>query len=290
METTANSLGLTYESQQYGRHSLQKLGVWRFPNRPEQSSGYWIIFIHGGGWRDPRNTADDFCASIKHITSSSGDDTSNIKGFISLDYRLSPHPDFPQDPASTQSSDLRNAKHPDHIQDIWLALEFAQMKYQFSDDYVLIGHSAGATLAYQLLMGEAVLVGRSRPEVSLPVAIIGISGIYDLVNVNARHDGQYAGFIGAAFDEALWTSASPAQYKASFKESWPNGKLTILAWSSEDTLIDEPEIDEMASKLALDGVNLDVLKDLTDDHDCVWQDGKQIARLVSLALTKLGST
>ncbi|KAF7547321.1 hypothetical protein G7Z17_g7820 [Cylindrodendrum hubeiense] len=289
METIANSLGLTYESHQYGKHSLQKLGVWRFANRPEQASGYWIIYIHGGAWRDPRRTADDFWASIKHITSSSEDVTLKVKGFVSLDYRLSPHPDFPQDPASTQSSDLRDAKHPDHIQDIWSGLEFAQTRCQFSDNYVLIGHSAGATLAYQLLMGESVLAGRSRPELPLPIAIIGISGIYDLVNINARHDGQYSGFISAAFDEAHWASASPARFKASFKESWPNGKFTILAWSSEDTLVDEPEIDDMASKLALDGVELDLLKDLTDDHDCVWQDGKQVARLVSLALTKLVS-
>ncbi|KAH7166159.1 Alpha/Beta hydrolase protein [Dactylonectria macrodidyma] len=287
METIVNALGLTFEAHQYGQHNLQKLLVWRFANRPEQAPGYWIIFIHGGAWRDPLRTADDFCASIESITASSGD--SEIKGFISLDYRLSPHPDYPQDPTSTQSSALRDAKHPDHIQDIWSGLEFVQKKYQFSDNYVLIGHSAGATLAYQLLMGESVLAERSRPEVSLPVAIIGISGIYDLAQINARHDGQYAGFIGGAFDEARWKSASPAQFEASFKDSWASGKFTILAWSPEDSLIDEPEIDDMASKLVLDGVDVEVLKDLTDDHDCVWQEGKQVARLVTLALAKLSS-
>ncbi|KAH7152423.1 Alpha/Beta hydrolase protein [Dactylonectria estremocensis] len=288
METIANTLGLMHESHQYGQHDLQKLRVWRFANRDEQWPGYWIIYIHGGAWRDPRRTADDFHASIGHITASNGD--SKIKGFISLDYRLSPHPDFPQDPNCTESSALRDAKHPEHIQDICLGLEFAQKKYQFSDNYILIGHSAGATLAYQLLMGESVLSERSQPEVSLPVVIIGISGIYDLVQINARHDGQYAGFIGAAFDKAHWKSASPAQFEASFRDSWASGKFTILAWSPEDSLVDEPEIDDMASKLELDGVNVEVLKDLTDDHDCVWQEGGQVARLVTLALAKLSTT
>ncbi|KAK7413431.1 Kynurenine formamidase [Neonectria punicea] len=291
MEVNASSLGLTYESHQYGQHSLQKLGVWRFSNRPDQASasGYWIIYIHGGAWRDPRRTADDFWASIKQITSSDETTTSNIQGFVSIDYRLSSYPEFSQDPAETKSSDLRDAKHPDHIQDVWSALDFLHTKYQVSDNYVLIGHSAGATLALQLLMGGSVLDGRPQPRVPLPVAIIGISGIFDLVKINARHDGQYAGFISAAFgdDEAGWVSASPAQFKASFKENWPNRKLTILAWSPEDSLVDEPEIDDMAAKLRLDGVNLKVSKDLTGDHDDVWKNGKQVARLVSAALTKL---
>ncbi|KPM37000.1 hypothetical protein AK830_g9563 [Neonectria ditissima] len=291
MAYSASSLGLTFESLQYGQHVLQKLDVWRFSNRPDRASAssYWIIYIHGGAWRDPRRTANDFWASVKQIASSGEATTSDIQGFVSLDYRLSSYPEFSQDPANTQSSDLRDAKHPDHIQDVWSALDFLHTKYQVSDNYVLVGHSAGATLALQLLMGGSVLDGRPQPQVPLPVAIIGISGIFDLVKINARHDGQYAGFISAAFgdDEARWTSASPAQFKASFKKGWPNGKLAVLAWSPEDTLVDEPEIDDMTVKLRLDGVNLEVSKDLTGGHDDVWEDGKQVSRLVSSALKTL---
>jgi hypothetical protein len=37
------SLGLTYASHQYGTYSRQKLGVWRFADRPDQKSGYWVV-------------------------------------------------------------------------------------------------------------------------------------------------------------------------------------------------------------------------------------------------------
>lgn len=37
------SLGLTYASHQYGRHNRQKLGVWRFADRPAQKNGYWVV-------------------------------------------------------------------------------------------------------------------------------------------------------------------------------------------------------------------------------------------------------
>ncbi|KAM5342622.1 hypothetical protein ACJ41O_013588 [Fusarium nematophilum] len=288
MENLSKSLGLTYTSHKYGQHDRQKLGVWRFSDRPDQESGYWVVFIHGGGWRDPRNTDDDFWASIKHVVISGAVATEDIRGFISIDYRLSPHPNFPQDSSAIEQSEFRDAKHPDHVQDIWSALDFVQSKYGLND-YILVGHSAGATLAFQLLMGDDVLAGASRPQAPLPTTIIGISGIYDLVGVNSRHDGQYAEFIGGAFgeSEAGWTKASPAHFDSSFKERWTNGKLTILAWSPEDNLIDEPEIDNMKALLTRQGLDPVVLKDLRGEHDFVWENGTQVARLVITALHQL---
>lgn len=38
------SLGLTYTSHKYGEHSRQKLGVWRFKDRPDQETGYWVVY------------------------------------------------------------------------------------------------------------------------------------------------------------------------------------------------------------------------------------------------------
>ncbi|KAF7557879.1 hypothetical protein G7046_g5938 [Stylonectria norvegica] len=288
MKSLAKDLGLTYTTFQYGSHNLQNLGVWQTPDAAYRSTGYWIIFIHGGAWRDPRNTHQDFWPSIQEIISDHGAHP-EIRGYISLDYRLSPKlPEFPQDPTTTPPTELRDALHPDHIQDIWSGLEYLHVNFQMTNDYILVGHSAGATLAYQLLMGDVPLAGRPRPEVRLPTAIIGISGIYDLTNINARHDGQYASLISNAFgDEAGWASASPARFGESFKETWTEGKFTLLAWSPADTLIDEPEIDDMAARLTRDGVSVDVVKDLTGEHDFVWEDGKQVARLVTLTLAKL---
>lgn len=38
------SLGLTYTSHKYGEHSRQKLGVWRFSDRLDQETGYWVVY------------------------------------------------------------------------------------------------------------------------------------------------------------------------------------------------------------------------------------------------------
>lgn len=221
--------------------------------------------------------------------SSDEDSKSAIRGFISIDYRLSPHPQFPQDKSQTPESEFRNARHPDHVQDIWLALEYLRKPIQLEENYILVGHSAGATLAFQLLMGNGALGDSSHLQVPLPTAIIGISGIYDLVGLNDRFGGGYAFFIEAAFgdDQAIWSGASPRRFGGSFKDRWLGGRFACLAWSPGDSLIDEPEIDNMAEKLKEDGVTITVDKDLHGEHDFVWEDGAQVRRLVIEALTKL---
>ncbi|KYK55663.1 hypothetical protein DCS_07627 [Drechmeria coniospora] len=248
-------------------------------------------FIHGGAWRDPRLTVDAFVPSIQRMLEASElSSLPPIRGFAAIDYRLSPHPDFPQKAAETPAAELRVASHPDHISDVRAAIEFLHAECGIADEYVLIGHSAGATLAYQLLMGEAALVGLPAPStIPLPAAVIGIAGIYDLVGLNARFGDGYASFITAAFgdDRGRWRDVSPASYAGTFKENSPRQRLHLLACSPEDSLIDGPEIDAMAAKLSEDGLHATVVKDLTGDHDFVWQDGSQVARLVAQALAHL---
>ncbi|WYZ38987.1 hypothetical protein EsH8_III_000901 [Colletotrichum jinshuiense] len=270
-------------------NKLQKLGVWEFPSNADNAAGYWVIYIHGGAWRDPRKTLVDFGASIQEIIKANDIPKSEVRGFISIDYRLSPHPDFPQDPAVTAPSELRCAQHPDHLRDVWSALAFLQREYDIRDRYVLIGHSAGATLALQLPMGSAALGAAPPPEVQMPKAFIGVSGIYELCDLNDRHNKTYTGFLAAAFgeDQGSWNKVVPATFSGSFKDVLPKQRIILLAWSPEDTLVDEPEIDGMVSKLGKDGVECTVVKTLTHDHDFVWEDGKQIARLLAEALSLL---
>ncbi|KAJ9424964.1 hypothetical protein QL093DRAFT_2227464 [Fusarium oxysporum] len=236
------SLGLTYASHQYGKHNPSE-------TRPSSMEV---------PWRDPRNDENDFTESIKRIVISGAVAILDIAGFVSIDYRLSPHPDFPQESATV--------KHPDHLEDIWSALNYLQGKYELSNNYILVGHSAGATLAFQLLMSGDILA--SHPKGPLPIAIVGVS---------------------AAFgdDKSAWEKASPARFGSSFKDNWASGKLAMLAWSAEDTLIDEPEIDNMASLLTEQGLKVEVNKHLRGEHDFVWQDGSQIARLVITTLHHL---
>jgi acetyl esterase/lipase len=225
------------------------------------------------------------------VLKSSNIAASSIRGFASIDYRLSPHPNFPQDPAKTPNIDLRIASHPDHILDVRAALAYLDKHYGMGQDYILLGHSAGGTLTYQLLMGEVALAGQPTVPAPLPRVAIGISGIYNLPGLVARmegvHGGIYRHFITGAFssDEQLWKEASPVNYPEKF--SWPGGKGAMLAWSPEDTLIDEPEIDCMASKMKSDGTPVTIIKDLTGDHEVVWEQGDQVARLVAEALAHL---
>ncbi|QYT00008.1 Kynurenine formamidase [Trichoderma simmonsii] len=269
---TTDIPGLVFTSHKFGPHSLQEVGVWE--SGEAKSSGYWAIFIHGGAWRDRSNTFRDFIPSIKHMIQDK-DKSSSIRGFMSLDYRLSDGTETPP------------VQHPDHIDDIAAGLSLLHEKYCLKDNYVLIGHSAGATLAFQLLMGV------TSPQVTvsppLPVAIIGISGIYDLVGINDRHDGNYAGFITSAFgsNQGDWQNASPAKFTGDFHENWPGDRLTILAHSQEDSLVDTPEADALQAKLQRCKSPVHIVGNLRGEHDFVWQDGSQIAELVFDTLLKL---
>ncbi|KAI9158711.1 Kynurenine formamidase [Paramyrothecium foliicola] len=279
--------GLTYACRSYGDHSLQRVGIWEFDSPQADGSRPWIIYIHGGAWRDPRKLHDGIVPTMKTLVGEGQVSKSSVRGFISIDYRLSPHPQFPQDPSSTPASEFRGARHPDHIQDIRSALAFLKESHQLSSNYILVGHSAGATLSYQLLMGSSALAGANAIDVPLPVSVVGISGIYDMVALVKRFGEQYDAFVSAAFgpDQAIWAQAAPATFTGSFKANWSG--QSILAWSPQDSLIDEPEIDAMAAKLKEDGLSVTVLKDLTDDHDVVWEEGSQVARLITMALAQL---
>lgn len=137
-------------------------------------------------------------------------------------------------------------------------------------------------------MGSAALGGQASQKIALPLAFVGISGIYELVGLDERHDGGYARFISGAFgeDRANWNYSMPARFQGSFKEALGSSKA-FLAWSPEDSLVDAPEIDGMSEELRRDGVEVQVIKTLKGEHDFVWEDGLQIAQLVEQALQAL---
>ena len=281
-------------------------------------------FIHGGAWRDPRNTYADFEPAVEKLQTAPEVDLRAIAGFASLGYRLSSHPQFPE--ASAQVTDgpaaVKRPQHPAHIKDIWLALAYLQQTFDMGDRYILIGHSAGATLAFQLLMGsaalgssgsfhdglpcesldatsplyqhhsshhKAVVAGEIPLAIRPPVAVIGIAGIYDFFGLNERMGRAYQSIFTGAFgdDPTAWNEASPACFRGNYAKTFPGTRLALLAWSPDDELIDEPDIDHMAETLAADGVRHTVVKDITGNHDFVWRDGSPIVRLVAQALNEL---
>lgn len=282
------SSSLTYEVHRYGKdHELQRVGVWRSPDGKPQTSNPWIIYIHGGAWRDFRIDHTTFRPTIDALLKEGDDDWA---GFASVDYRLSPHPAFPQDSATTPADQLRAAAHPDHIRDVRAALGCLQARYGFGGEYVLVGHSAGATLALQLLMGTGA-DNDDDVDVALPRAIVGLEGIYDLVGLADRLGPAYAELFRGAFPggREAWAEVSPLRFKGDFAECWGKGdkKLVVLGWGPQDELIDEPEIDGMAKRLGEDGVCTVVVKDLEGTHDGTWEDGRPFARVVLETLAEL---
>ncbi|KAL7793464.1 alpha/beta-hydrolase [Trichoderma afarasin] len=291
MASSPDIPGLKYASHQYGQHQLQQVGVWQFeePETAPSTPAYWIIFVHGGGWRDPRNNINDFVPSIKHMLALADLPKSAVRGFASLDYRLSPHPRFPQDPASTPENEFRQAQHPHHVQDILSALRLLNAEYGIGNDYVLIGHSAGGTLVHQVIMNSGISDSWG-PVAPFPAALISIAGIHDLRGIVDRHDTFYETFVIDAFgpDRLAWDAASPAKFPGSFKTLCPEfPRVFILAASTEDTAIDMPELDIMEAKLIKDGITPLVLRNLHLEHDNIWEDGSQVATLAARAVAEL---
>ncbi|KAF7719343.1 Uncharacterized protein PECH_006373 [Penicillium ucsense] len=258
----------------YGRHDpLQSVVV---EPCEDQKNGYWIIYIHGGAWRDPRITAESF-ETTKSVLQANYN--LPIAGFASLNYRLSASVKFPQDKNTTPAEEYRKAKHPDHIRDVEAALAFLQNTYNFGQRYILVGHSCGATLAFQAVMG-AIAGHREQvsdqgtndcdvqtepvssspeplpPRLSAhPAAIIGVAGIYDLRAIVKSHRDivEYRQFVEGAFgaDETLWDAVSPAQMVGSrgVEGGWKTGRLAVLVHSDDDELVEKAQLEAMREVL-----------------------------------------
>jgi kynurenine formamidase len=99
----------------------------------------------------------------------------------SINYRLSPHPSYP--------SNGNVAKHPNHIDDVRLALSFLQERYSMKrEKSLLVGHSAGAYMAFQADAGRGAAAG----------VVVGIEGVYHLGKLVEEY-ADYEGFVEGAF-------------------------------------------------------------------------------------------
>ncbi|KAL3419500.1 hypothetical protein PVAG01_09722 [Phlyctema vagabunda] len=275
-------------------HELQRLTVWtragdQSAAASQKSKRIWVIYIHGGAWRDPTQSDASFIPALTQLTTSSTYTSlvnNDVQAFASIDYRLSAHPNHPQDITTTPSSRYRDAKHPDHVLDVQSAIRFLQETYRFAENYILAGHSCGATLALQCVMPTSI------PELPRdftgPVGIAGLAGIYDLrVLRDTNSHPEYARFIRGAFgdDETLWDTVSPARYK-DFQDTWPEGRVVILASSRNDELVDDPQIDSMGEM----GSRVQVVKmknELLGTHDEIWSRGIDLARVIAEMVEKV---
>ncbi|KAL1306929.1 hypothetical protein AAFC00_005571 [Neodothiora populina] len=293
-------------------------------------SKIWVIFIHGGAWRDPTKLEDIFDKSINLLLASPV--ASHIAAFASIGYRLSPHtthPLQPQDP----NDPSRNAHHPDHVNDVLDALAYLQRSYGFGDRYVLAGHSAGATLAFQVCIarewaafgphesGEHDDAGKASTEpakvVLPPRAVLGLEGIYDIAALIAYHASRpyseiYNAFIDSAFgpryqrqlrrpqaqeggETDVWKTVSPTT--GLYDSSWKEGKLVVLAHSRQDELVEWEQVELMREALVRQGWGETEnggrrveMLELKGLHDQVVNEGVEVARAVQKTVEMLAAS
>ncbi|KAI9882511.1 MAG: hypothetical protein M1823_005742 [Watsoniomyces obsoletus] len=290
----------------------------------DDSSKIWIIYIHGGAWRDPDATSETFIPASEMLRNEV-QFHKHVAGMAAINYRLSPYPakqgdDPPDDPA-------RNARHPDHIEDVLSGLKFLQDKYGFGERYVLVGHSAGATLAWHVLMytgstaSISAMTSMTNQECGLPLpqAIVSVAGVYDIPSLLRRHKDNpiYEEFVRGAFGDSSdeWLQASPLQWLQDhdLDQEWPNGRVVILAQSKEDGQVENEQVTDMwdtlckqneeqegkreqqeqssSEKLSngdeLRGRRHQQLIWLEGEHDSVWKEGKQLVNVILAAIDRL---
>jgi len=220
-----------------------------------------------------------------------------IAAFASLNYRLSPHPDHPAPP----SDPARNAQHPDHINDVLDAITHLQALYpHLTDNYILVGHSCGATLALQVAMSQATWPSSSSESGTKhtvkphpPLAVVGIEGIYDLpalVNYHTAHP-IYETFATSAFGPSrdVWRNVSPTN--GQYEDSWSNGRLVLLGHSKEDELVEWEQVELMEKTLRSQGFGdvrgkqrvMEVMR-LEGLHNGGWQTGGEVVKAIERAL------
>ncbi|KAF2866662.1 Alpha/Beta hydrolase protein [Massariosphaeria phaeospora] len=279
-------------------HPLQTLSLWLPRPLPASTSPDpslapdprpFLIYLHGGAWRDPHQTRSTIAPTLSHLASHPTL-PSRLAAVASLDYRLSPHPAYPSNNAGEDDA----VRHPAHLNDVRAALQFLRDEYGMRE-WVGVGHSAGATLLMQCVAGIAsplTTPSPSSPPTTAPetsttttlLTLILLSGIYNLPQLLASHShptsphtSTYASIISSAFgpEKTLWRAASPALVaKGTYSDEAmaqraPGLRRVVLGWSAGDEVVQ--------------------VCDLTGSHDEVWQDGGQIVALIGEVLGRLGA-
>lgn len=205
-------------------------------------------------------------------------------GFASINYRLSPYPNHSTNPSSLVDPS-RNAEHPDHLNDVTRALIFLEQTYRISDRYLLVGHSCGATLAFQIPEKHG------KETVPRPSCIIGSEGIYDLPSLLSTHQDSpfypfYLQFIVSAFGEieSAWIEASPCAAKA--PSIWAKTKVLMISHSEEDDLVEKQQSLKMLARITetkeWDGQATYV--PVFGNHDEIHEKGVEMARIIEEGL------
>ncbi|KAF4451676.1 putative kynurenine formamidase [Fusarium austroafricanum] len=287
---------------------LQTLDVW-IPKTTDNAvipqadfipdgQGPWVVYIHGGAWRDPLVDSSSFESTALKLL---GDKDSKIAGIASINYPLSNHPNHPTHPAPPRDSSepvdiARTAKHPDHIIAVLSAIAYLQDDIGVAHDYVLSGHSCGATLTFQTVMNPdrwAEAAGSaSIPKVKKPKIIAPLNGLYDLAafinnppESHNQHQSLYFDFTTNAFgdNETVWKDVCPT-IVSNWSEEWPEGKAVVIAQSKDDGLVPYTQTEIMKENLRKNS-NIEVIEmPASGDHNDLWKQADEIVEIMKRAV------
>ncbi|BFZ63250.1 hypothetical protein YB2330_004370 [Saitoella coloradoensis] len=230
-----------------GGHPLQSLDVLRPASSDTSTFSRWVIFIHGGAWRDPNNTSKDGHPLLTSILSTTTTTTtiSPPFGCASLNYRLSP-----------------DVTHPAHLDDCISALRLLHEQYGMQE-YILVGHSAGATLAFQI--AHALSPSQKGPSGTLK-AIVCTEGLYDLGDLCTEYP-DYTSFVESAFSSIRAASiASPVNLLEGVEKE---GVEVVLVQSMDDELLSPWQTGLMEERLERRGWRVEV-RGAAGKHDDVF--------------------
>ncbi|RMZ69064.1 alpha beta-hydrolase [Pyrenophora seminiperda CCB06] len=296
---------------------LQTLDIW-LPEHQSQATNstpaLWILYMHGGAWRDPTKDSHQVDATLAHLFTSHAAAIPNIAGIASLNYRLSPYPTHVTNP-STPDDASRNARHPDHVRDVVSGIHHLQRVHGMRR-WIGVGHSCGATLLMQLVSGIGLDKTIDMPTIVGPEALILLEGIYNIPLMLQNHSPPvcpepistiYKTLVKGAFgddDEHVYMKVSPVAGKYNAQQ-WPEGRLLVICHSYEDELVERAQRDVMCVALDREGWSIVMevgdeedevraegrrvlnVRDLRGTHDWVWEDGKQIATLIAEVVGRL---
>jgi kynurenine formamidase len=158
--------------------------------------------------RDPRQTSHDGDPLLEYLR-----ERELPVALTSVNYRLSPE-----------------VRHPEHQQDVIAALKYLTSAYGMKQ-FVLVGHSAGACLAFQ------------SGHIPGCKGIIGVEGLYDLSELVNEYP-QYRDLVEEAFgtDERVWVEASPSHIVQHL-----SNLDVLLVQSTEDELLSRRQTELMYS-------------------------------------------
>ncbi|GKT46101.1 kynurenine formamidase [Colletotrichum spaethianum] len=285
---SATMAGAKTTTYQYGPNVLQTYNVYipsSSGNGSASAGKYWLVWIHGGFYRDLAQNSTGVNAAIASLEANSSDIVANqVAGIASLNYRLSALPGV--QPNNTPSNELQNARWPDHLNDAVAALKDLNKHYPIDGNYVLSGHSVGAQISYL-----AALETLQDPSVPKPAVVLGISGIYDYPQLHITNP-SYDYLVLNAMREDQLVEASPSEVGAE-KYAALGPKAFILAHSRDDGLVPWDQAETMEATLG----SLPELEEKTHfielqgTHNDIWRNGMALATAFTetLALLKAQS-